>query len=629
LRLNSTCSFTDDWINITTGYGNRDSRGYQYNIYYNQGCNAVFSSNYFLTAANFNDCAGNAGGALVPEYFTGSCGASNEEMTYFAMPFKTGPAGYVYYQYEPDGWSWWLNEDYGYYELHDTGSYVSLLGTPEGSLNLLPETEYVFYVEGRRNQANYTSVNINISVNAYDPDWLYTEWSECSSGQQFRTKSDPLGKIPSQVEYRGCFDTALEDVLLGFEEGKSPSPGNVKKCELFYYPFCVEGYTTLTSYIEYPDNWNVPNSGQVYFLEMTGEAATQGSRSLKMWYVPPMWRFVYPGSICNETNEGAIPQVYKGLNDTLFVEYNITFPSTYMTIDYDVKRCQYPVTQYDGWCGKQCYGYQGNCSDSSVKGEYVSILTNPTTGEDIYEFYDEAGLSWETKSIDLSYSNITVGETYNLAFAVYPRYITDAYGHCIYIDNVRLSVRSAELTCEDNYCVGYDLYRPKQLNQSCVYEIEYNSPECLEEEDRILAEQFQDYCTDQTLRHYNNDTQEWESTVNATVCIEEEAEDSISEPLNFLEQVGLAYIEPFVGDSWPFFALFLTPLFLAFGAALGVSAFIVDRIKVNSGEGIIFGISFNGMLGVMSLIGWFPAWFTLVMIILSGAIISWQIFGKS
>jgi hypothetical protein len=545
------------------------------------------------------------------------------------MPFTTGESGRIRYEYSAP-FTFQAFEEYGYYEMSDPATTYVQLSAGSGNLTLKPNTDYGFYVHGTAPyDATVKSVNINISIEAYNPDWDCGVYSECDNGLKYRTCEDPLDKIPDKIEYQACIDTAIADVLLGFEEGKSPLPGNVKKCELFYWPACVEGYTTLTSYIEYPDNWNVINPGQSYFLEMNNEHATQGSRSLKMWYIPPMWRLVYPGNLCNVTTEGAIPQVYKGLNDSLFVEYNITFPSTYMTIDYDVKRCQYPVTQYDGWCGKQCYGYQGNCSDSSVKGEYVSILTNPTTGEILYEFYDEAALSWGTKHIDLSYSNITVGETYNLAFAVYPRYQTDAYGHCIYLDNVKLSIRGGELSCEANYCVGNDLYKPKELNQTCVYEIEYSSPACLEEEDRLLAEQFLDYCVDESLFSYNNDTQEWEETMNATYCIEEVAEDSITDPIDSLEASVQAIFEPIFGTSWPLFAFFITPLFISLIISLIVSFVIVDKINVNGGDGIIFVVSFLSLLGSFAIIGLFPAWFLILLIIISGAIVGYQIFGKT
>lgn len=630
LATNYSCSTEQDWIYLSTSGYDLDTDGYQ-NLYYEFECNAASPSfNPIIDLNDFDPCGGIDNSKLLQGTYYSCCGvacvANNENRIYMVYPFKTGASGRITYDISFDHY-WVAFEAIGYYDL-ETETYVNLTAPYSGALSLQPNTWYAFYSHGNPGVGNKKGMNANISVEVYEPDWVCSPWSDCDLGLQTRTCIDPLGKIPNKIESQGCFDTAIADVLLGFEEGVEP-PAYIRKCELQWWPACIGGYIDISDTMEYPQNWNIINPSLNYFIKMTGEYATEGSRSLQMWYIPPMWAYQYPGSICNWSNSGKIPQIYKGLNDSFFVEFNVTFPSTYMTIDYDVKRCAYPVTQYDGWCGKQCYGYNGNCSEDAVRGEYVSILTNPTTGEIIYEFYDEADLSWGTKHIDLSYSNITTGETYNLAFAVYPRHLTDAYGHCIYLDNVRLSIREADLSCDANFCVEVDLYKPKILNQTCVYEIEYNSPECLSEENRILAEQYSDYCVDESLFSYNNDTNEWEETINATYCIELQEKNSITEPIPVLTEYVQSVFEPIFGSNWVLFAFFLTPLFISLAISLIVSFYIIDKAKINSGEGIIFVVTFLSLLGSFSLVGLFPAWFTLILIIISGGILAYQIFGKT
>jgi len=618
LTAKHSCYTNSDWLYIISESDIGDSLGNVPNIYTDSlGC-VVPPITYspFINSDNYVYCSG-ISGKLTPQSYINPCLPNPHQLRIFwSVPFTTGESGIIIYNYTlPSGMSLGDNE-YGYYELSDTGSYISL-SILSDKLFLKENTDYVFYAHAVPliTTSTVEPPNITIGINVYYPDWVCGEWSECEYGQQQQTCYDPLGKIPNKIEYRGCIETAYFELLLGFEEGQDPTTPYIRKCELQWYPFCTEGYTDIAGTIEYPANWNVINPSYNHFLRLSSEYATEGSRSLQMWYIPPMWAYQYPPAICNWSNYGKVPQIYKGVNESLFVSYNITFPSPYMTIDYDVKRCEFPVVQYEGWCGKQCYGYNGNCSESAVKGEYVNVLFNPNTSEIIYEFYDEAALSWGQKHIDLTGSNITVGETYNLVFAVYPEHLTDAYGHCIYLDNVKISLRTAELECEDSYCIGVDLYKTKQLNQTCVYEIEYNSLECLEEADRILAQEFQDYCVDEDLYSYNNDTNEWEETLNATYCIEQEQESSIYDPLGIVEPIR-AIVEPM---GLGFVLFFAAPVFIALIIAIVGAFYVVDKLSFDKqGTGLVFLITFLSILGVESIIGLFPIWFVIMLIVISG-----------
>ncbi len=612
------CGTNQDYLNISTSQYDTDSNDNAPNVYFQQTCNAASppAYNYFLDSAD--DCGG-----VLDSLTTGSayyccgvaCVSTNEPTGYWVMPFTTGASGIIDYEYANNG-IFTAGEEYGYYEISDpSGTYIQLTSA-SGRLYLTDETDYGFYVHGKTNTGTVPNIAINISINVYTPAWDCGEWSACEYGQQFQTCSDPLGKVPNRIEYRGCIETTLFDVLLGFEKGYIPGISDRPfMCGKAWFAYCYDQHYRLDE-IEYPLNWNVINPGNNYFLRMDSEYYTVGGRSLKMWVIPP--GLVYDSGLgyCNWSNKNIIPQIIKPTNESLFVEANISFPSPFMTIDYDIKRCPDPEVKFDGWCGKECYGYTGNCSGDDLKGNYYNALIDSSTFEIVYQFYDIAPESWETRHIDISEAGIQVGSTYNLVYAVLPEHEHDPYGYCIYIDNVRISVRSAELDCEENYCVGVDLYKTRLINESvCVFEIEYTSPSCLPLELQAAAEAKEDVCVEDTLYTYNNQTDQWESIPNATICLDQLEETTIYDPLGVVEPLR-AIVEPM---GLGFIVFFFAPIFIALIIAIIGAFYVVNELAFDKqGSGIVFLITFLAILGVESLIGLFPIWFVIMLIVISG-----------
>jgi len=612
LQNHVTCGTIGDYINLTMGYGQYDSLDNSYNSYFYHTCITPYVNTYFVTESLMDSCSGVYYPYINPRNFTAQACPGAYPMVSWAMPFTTGDSGIIDYKLSIAHLAL-LSASYGYYELSDVGTFVSLVSTgTTGSLTLKTNTEYIFFIGGYTTSPGtvYNSPDLNISINIYSPAWSCSAWSECSGGLQHRTCEDPLGKIPDKVEYQGCLEEALATANLGFEEFVSMAGYPNKECIKTWYPFCLNGVVDIDW--EIPVGWYVVNPFNRYFLDMTDETASEGSRSLKMWYIPPSVVPEWPAlTVCNYTNEGSYPQIYQDVsNNTFFVEYDIVFPSPYMTMDFDVKGCSEPPVKYDGWCGKQCQGYQGNCTETP-SGKYIFNLIDTVIPETLVNYYGETGLEWETLHIDITDIGIIPGRVYRLVFAISPENVYDGHANCVYFDNIRYSVRATELNCDNPQCVGINRYAPKLINDVCIFEVEYDSPECLSGTAKTKAENYQEYCIPgtTTLNTYNNVTKEWEKTENSTFCIQENKEAKIYEP-NSLDQL------------WGFSLFIFAPVVIGLIIALVASAFLIRWTKISEGSGMVFLIMFLSILSVESLIGFFPFWITIVLILISGASIA-------
>lgn len=613
LESNYLCGTSSDWINISTSGYDKNSYGYSPNVFFEYACiNGPPNNNFFVNDTTQYNCGG-----LADRMITGShyfccgvgCVASNQNLGWWAMPFTTGASGIIEYEYD-SGSLYAAFEKYGYYETADpSGTFIELTSTND-RLYLKADTNYVFYSHGTAGTGGGYTPTINISINVYTPSWLCSDWSECSSGQQFRTCTDPSGKVPAKIEYQGCLDEALASAVLGFEDYIDMSAYPQKECNKLWWPLCGDGVVNVNWNV--PVGWYVVNPYERRFIDMSTEAASEGSRSLKMWYIPPS---TVPDSAtrtyCNWSNEGSYPQIYQDVSNTTFsIQYNITFPSSYMTFDIDTKACLETPIKYDGWCGKECYGYQGNCTEIP-SGKYIIILFDTVTLEHIVEYYGEAGTGWGTTLFDVSDKGIIPGRDYRLVLAISPETVYDGHANCVYFDNLKYSVRASELSCETPSCVGIDRYVPHLIDDVCVYDIEKNSPECLSGSTKTKAENYQDYCIPDTLtlNHYNNATGEWEQTLNSSVCIAESEESGIYEPNTFDQLLDFSY-------------LIYAPIVISLIIAVVGAGILVWKIKVNEGSGLIFIVTFLSILTVESLVGLFPIWFVIVLIVVSGAAIA-------
>lgn len=611
VTLNSKieCYTDNDWINISSGFYINDSRGYGLNGYFVQGFypGAVFVRDYIVDSNNFTECAGIDGKYMNGQTWTGGSGSGNPGAN-FVYPFTTGETGYI--EYEINNVGYFTPLYYGYFELTDpAGSYIQF-ATSSGSLTLSPNTDYAIYIGGLASSATHPNPDLNLSIFIYSPDWVCGPYSDCVDGIKSRTCTDPLGKVPANIEYQTCIDIPEFELLLGFEDSKEMY---AFKCSNILWPACPIYLANKTTH--WPTEWTVYNPYYDDFLDMVSETATEGTRSLKMWYIPPTGYLPKedgpPPTDCkSDIEEGRFPIINHGTNASIFIEYNITFPTPYMTVMYDVKRCTENPSKTNTWCTNECYG---NCT-SEPNGEYLFRVQDIDGGNGtLLDYEDNAPLEWDTRYIDLSDLNLQPNTNYSLVFAINPFDKYDQDGHCIYFDNVRIQVRGSVLTCEESTCVGYDYYIPERIGDACIYEISYDDYRCLPEDVRQQNINKEDYCIDLTLYQWDPETLEWFTTENSSYCEELEIEQGIYDPINLVEPYQETAEE--YGLGWTFG--FLTPIFLALFISLIISAGLVYYVKPKDHNGIIFLVSFMGMLTVMSLVGLFPGWLLVVLIIIS------------
>lgn len=627
LDVGVECGTSDDWINISMGHNEWNSMGNSYNSFFQHGCIVgPYVDNFFLTTTSHNSCNGLANSHINPANWTSeNCGGGSTPRIAWAMPFKTGDSGQI--EYTVNIHAGVYAPYYGYYKPSDpSGTYVSVvsLGT-SSKLTLEPNTDYVFYIGGESLGAGLTvkTVDLNISINIFTPDWECSEWSDCELGQQYRACIDPSGKIPAKIEYQGCVSEALATANLGFEKSFMPVPLGgypLQVCAKLFWPVCYDGVQNITTY-ELPTDWSVINPNNYYFMDMSLEQHTEGTRSLKMWYWPP-GIFPLPNGTCQFSDIGAIPQVYRGIsNNTMFIEYNITFPSPYMTIDYDIKKCNEPVVQYDGWCGKACFQAGGNCT-LEPKGNYYFALVDTVTGV-LTNYYGLASDRWNTIHVDISDLGLIPGRTYNIAFAVNAQNLYEPVSSCVYFDNVNVAIRSAELPCDEASCVGVDLYTPQNVNGTCYYEISYNDLSCLDEEDQKKAINYESYCVDFDLYTYDNDSGEWLKTTNSTICIaeqeEKENEQSNTEPIAILGDIQ-GFLD---GFGLGFLALFFSPIVISLFIAIGITAFVLIKVGDKIKSDYLGIVIFLSILSVESMVGIFPLWLDIILIVIAGLGLAW------
>ena len=615
------CGTESDWLNISTSGYDLDSRLNSPNVYHKFTCSAAPPpDDFFIDSSNMNSCTG-VDDKIINGTFYSCCGvacvATNQNLAYFVMPFNTGESGIVEYDYSvPFTWQAW--EKWGYYEIENPSTtFVDLSSSGyQGVLYLLPNTEYAFYVHGLAPIGTLRSANINISINVYTPDWDCSEWSECDLGQQYRTCTDPLGKVAPRIEYQACITDAFFNLTIGFENGYDVTGAiTPRKCNRQWWPLCSYGYQGVQG-LQYPTNWTVVNAGRHYFLRLSEDFATEGTRSLKMWYIPAGYQYDDTIPACNWSNNGQVPQIYQGVNDSLFIDFNITFPSQYMTIEYDVKRCTEPVKKWEGWCGDECYSFNGTCDSSGMGGQYANLLVDPSTGTPLYAFYENAAESWETKYIDISDVGLQVGQTYNLVFAVNPEHLTQASGECVYFDNVRISIRTDELPCDVNTCIGNDLYRPRRINDTvCVYDIVYNDRSCFPESVQSDYDDLADFCVNTTLYTWDNASLEWIAVVDNENCIAQQEQETILDVPDGAQAI-YDSLEP---TGYGFLAYLFAPIMIAIFIALGIAVYATYAMSLEGkSSGIVFMIIFCAVLGIFSVIGFFPFWFVVILITMSG-----------
>ena len=287
---------------------------------------------------------------------------------------------------------------------------------------------------------SFNSTIYNMSIFAFQPTYVCGNYSDCEQGIQFRTCSDDSGKVPDIVESRSCFDVPTFDLSLGFENTIVRQNG-VYICRKAFGT-CFDTLNTINA--EYPENWTVFPDFDIVgiardnFIKMSSETASVGSKSLKMWYIPPKINEPIPAgnatTNCGNATSGSFPFVEHPYNETLFIASNISFVNPFAQIRYDVRKCSETVLQYDYTgalfdfdCGKMCYA--SSCDDipggryglriTRQAGQLTAFnstfnMTN-NTGDDITHFVtDESNSTWGTFETETGV--LVINSTENIFF---------------------------------------------------------------------------------------------------------------------------------------------------------------------------------------------------------------------
>lgn len=528
-----TITTTERFINISSH--NEDSSGWSYNLYNDTGTFAGSAPSITdvtdnLNSDNWGQCAtqlvSHTAGPTMPV-------TAGNQRQYAYMVFNS-TAGNVSRLY--------INT-YGQdlrvvvYPLDNPGGYVYTTlpagNTLTTSLSLDSHTVYVVgvgYEHGSQTTIPRPIIEVNIDLGI--ADYECGDWSECTDAVDYyyRECVDLNGFQPNKIENLPCSPTILENATLGFEGYHTVT--DVWKCSPSYYTF--DPYYLNETDRDTPINWTIGETAIAKrdFLKMTTEWSTEGSRSLKMWYIPPkMWEVSlnstgYPVD-CGNATSGVVPSVTQNMsNDSYSVRYNVSFPTDNMILRFDVKGCEEQVLQHsavylyfpfttivlDETYPEMCYA--GTCN-GTPNSRYVVNMLDAVTGTSIFGYakFGEAYTNFaSTDVIDLSNLGILPGRNYTLVFSVYPENFDDTGGNCVYFDNVRFeSIEQPYVdtilsgVCETQ-CVGDDYFEATLLsNGECsvrVIELGCISENILEE-----LRDGNDYCKDtNTLIQINERT---------------------------------------------------------------------------------------------------------------------------
>jgi len=577
----------------------------------------------------------------------------------------------------------------GYYPLDNKNELVYLSKTSgdrnyfqnfnfSSNVTIIPNKEYIVFVsyivyqtarEGNQKlEIEFNHTNWSVTYSSYVPNWNCSEWSECDkNGIQTRICNDLNGIVTDKIETQSCFTLTHDYIYLGFEDSY---PQNIWTCQ-------QDWSCTVFANIEnneYPSGWKVSNSEFHYnatgqtglihdFLKMTNEYHSDQdpegtTKSLKMWYNPPMTNYPVPtvadnttSIYCENTTTGAIPEISKEVNESIFLQKELTFPAPYMRLTYQVRKCKSPEIQYSS---PNLYGLSA-CT--LLTGEPIdkcytnSKLCNVTPDARLYfSLYDENDAEivfnhiedeitktdeWQTKTYTLS--NV-LDENHEYLFnigIVPPDSNLDTGSYCLYLDNIKFLVDSSEIECRD-YCdtdgTG-TLYKAKQLSGLCEWEAIPLSPLCTSQEIIETVSNNESTCdcdsdspTYMTYFYYNEETGEVTAYPNSDLCVtecsdiveQELNEQQSTTPISYLGSEGLNITGMMEDYGIGFASMFLTPIFIVFLLSVLIGGFIAAK----TGSFEIGIITIMGIIILASLpaFGIFPSWFILVFIILGGLV---------
>ena len=588
--------------------------------------------------------------------------AANDVTISYIYPFNSSVEGIVNYSFStstyiagstvfPDIFIDLINTEDGTiqnFHTQDGGLTASItFNAFSDELSLSPNTMFLWMVtyviedNGIQFASTINPPELNMSIFTFAGDFVCGEFGACVNGTHSRVCVDQQGIAPDRIETESCFDVPAQTIDLGFEMAVGGIfPPEIYICQQDWGILgCVDVLSTITA--SFPENWTTSADEDLFtgifrqnYIRITGDTATVGTKSLQMNYIPPKPSEPINngtgGTVCGNKTSGDFPFVTTGLNQSLFVSINITFPSPFIQLRWDSRKCSEQILQFDYTgdflginCGKRCYA--PNCT-GEPSGRYRVGLFDSNT---LQEIKDTSHLlednAWSIENIvDLTNEGLLTGHNYTIIITVNPEEQTgvfDPNAHCVYFDNFRVTITETALPecvtiCDPSNPLN--LLIAREDGNSCIFRTVINSPQCSPDADTAESFQnFEDVCIETTLHFFNNDTGLWDQIEDNDICISEINETitdtSIVEPLESAE-------------DWLDWILFLvSPLFIFLFISLAVSGAVGALVKAWEGFGITFAtMLFVGMLitvpgGTTPVI---PIWVGFAMIIVISLMIA-------
>lgn len=483
-----------------------------------------------------------------------------------------------------------------------TGGFSGLI-----QLNALAQNhDYVIgFCEAQKQAAAgwFTRPNLTVDVLDLTPNWNCSAYSDCIDNYRTRYCNDLNGAYPNKNEISVC--SAIKNATIGFENYTSTD--GVSICVHDGWWDCYS-HKVANITVDRPTGWTVadPVAYKENFLRMSSDWATEGSRSLQIWYIPPKINEINGSNSCGNTTVGKRPQIFQYVNNTsMYIMYNVSFPSSYMSFSYDVKTCYNPVEQYGvyqhlvGNCPAQCYGPFCN---STVRGKYyfdirneTSLFGNPIYDDITYWGYDE-GIKRRYELF-----NVEAGKNYEIIFAVDPQNNYDTNAYCVYLDNVQYSELAEPLSTDCfSRCDGTTRIQAETINGGCSYTEIYLSPLCISNNLLPYFNAHETYC-DGTTKYYYVNGSGWKSETDATFCSSWLSEQTGN--INSFTDEDLDKVLNFAAS----------PLLWAMLIALIIGGAVFYLTK--SIEGFIIGFAVGVFL--MWSLGFIPSWLIAIIVIIA------------
>lgn len=556
------------------------------------------------------------------------------------FPFNSSNSGLIYYNVSisnvvcevKSGGSCASGYQIGYFEIDKTKSVIVNAQTSEGTLNLNPNTIYVFYLASyssgkgdgvgvgncRIGEGNYNST---FTINIGTPNWDCGEWGECLLGVQSRLCIDLNGFLDNYIETRICYTIPEKSINIGFE--------NSSEVNVFYsYP----QWWVLTcplfighKSVEYPSDWHLNNltnpiihdnatsptiTGYIADnLMISNEDSIEGIKSLKLWYLPPQLYLpicsdgiVYENKTCPLTpygnyTTGQFPFLYKPINETYMLSRDISFDYPNMTLTAYIKKCSDPVQEWDGdvltWgenyslitCGDGYYTTDKTSEWEVSTTKLFFQIYNYNTSTTLMNVRFVADLE-KWKKVQIRLLNMTTTDLFKFNLGISSESPVDSNVYCAYIDNVELNAYTGAIPC-NSYCEGKTYYRATQISDyGCAYNIEEVSPLCVSPKQEMLIGGCQSFCEcnsekEDYLTYYIADnstntciwTLQPESDYCSEYCATQDIKTTDAVIQEILESKGLGFLGNF------FTAMFIIIMILV-GIAFAIT-YILSKGKQN------------------------------------------------